>query len=125
MLEGDQEAIGNAEGGVSSADGLPPEQRVAFYLAVVRQHVQQLEVAAETALAGVPMVISGMASSTIGMAELPYKPLPFAVDGSDLLIKTIAPTTDFPHSVLLISGVKSADDVMRGDLAHDLGAVRE
>lgn len=101
--------------------GLPPEQRVAFYLAVVRQHLQQLEVAAETTLAGVPMVISGMASSTIGLAELPYKPLPFAVDGSDLLTKTIAPTTDFPHPVLLISGVKSADDVMRGEEVQLVG----
>ena len=101
--------------------GQPPAQRVAFYLAVVRQHIQRLEAAAGTPLAGVPVVVSGMASSTIGMAELPYKPLPFAVDGSDLLTKTIAPTAEFPHPVLLISGVRSADDVMRGEEVQLVG----
>ncbi|GAB2862427.1 2-dehydro-3-deoxygalactonokinase [Hymenobacter ruber] len=114
------------EGNAATAErwqqtGQPPEQRVAFYLAVVRQHIQQLEAAAKSPLAGVPVVISGMASSTIGMAELPYKPLPFAVDGSDLLTKTIVPTADFPHPVLLISGVQSDDDVMRGEEVQLVG----
>lgn len=114
------------EGNAATAErwaqaGQPPEQRVAFYLAVVRQHVEKLEAAAETALAGVPVVVSGMASSTVGMMELPYKPLPFAVDGSDLLTKIIAPTADFPHPVLLISGVKSDDDVMRGEEVQLVG----
>ncbi|MBH8567964.1 2-dehydro-3-deoxygalactonokinase [Microvirga sp. STS02] len=114
------------EGNAATAEawqqaGQPAEQRVPFYLNTVRQHIQQLEAAAGTTLAGVPVVISGMASSTIGMAELPYKPLPFAVDGSDLLTKTIAPTADFPHPVLLISGVQSDDDVMRGEEVQLVG----
>lgn len=99
----------------------PPEQRVAFYLAVVRPHVLALEAAVKTSLANVPVVISGMASSTIGLLELPYKSLPFAVDGSDLRTETIAPTADFPHATLLISGVKSADDVMRGEEVQLVG----
>ena len=101
--------------------GQPAGQRVAFYLAIVRRHIQQLEAATETTLTGVPVVISGMASSTIGMAELPYKALPFAADGSDLLTEIIAPTADFPHPVLLISGVRSADDVMRGEEVQLVG----
>ena len=114
------------EGNAATAEawqqaGQPPEQRVAFYLTIVRQHIAKLETAAGTPLAGVPVVVSGMASSTIGMVELPYKPLPFAVDGSDLLTETIAPTADFPHLVLLISGVKSDDDVMRGEEVQLVG----
>ena len=101
--------------------GQPPEQRVAFYRAIIQQHVKTLEVAAGAALAGVPVVISGMASSTIGMKELPYKSLPFATDGSDLLTETIPPTADFPHALLLISGVRSADDVMRGEETQLVG----
>ena len=93
----------------------PPEQRVAFYRAIIQSHLLKLEATVKTALDDVPVVISGMASSTIGMLELPYKPLPFAVDGSDLKTKTIAPTADFKHAILLVSGVKSDDDVMRGE----------
>ncbi|MGY3089793.1 2-dehydro-3-deoxygalactonokinase [Hymenobacter sp. UYAg731] len=110
-----------ATAGAWEQAGQPPERRVAFYLAVVGRHLQQLQATAETDLAGVPVVISGMASSTIGMAELPYKLLPFAVDGSDLLTKAIAPTAEFPHPVLLISGVKSDDDVMRGEEVQLVG----
>ena len=70
----------------------------------------------KTSLDDVPVVISGMASSTIGLRELPYKPLPFAADGSDLVAEILAPTVDFKHATLLISGVSSTDDVMRGEI---------
>ena len=103
----------------------PPEQRVGFYLAIVQQHLKALEAAVKTSLDDIPVVISGMASSTIGMAELPYKALPFATDGSDLLTKIIGPTADFKHPTLLISGVKSADDVMRGEETQLVGCLFE
>ncbi|SFQ60422.1 2-dehydro-3-deoxygalactonokinase [Hymenobacter arizonensis] len=99
----------------------PPEQRLDFYLAIVQKHLQKLQEEVKTSLEGVPVVISGMASSTIGMAELPYKPLPMAVDGSDLQTKTFEATVDFKHPVLLISGVKSNDDVMRGEEVQLVG----
>jgi 2-dehydro-3-deoxygalactonokinase len=62
-----------------------------------------------------------MASSTIGMLEVPYKPLPFATDGSDLTVKILPATPEFKHAVLLISGVKSDDDVMRGEEVQLVG----
>ena len=99
----------------------PPEQRVGFYRVIIQSHLQKLEVTLKASLDEVPVVISGMASSTIGMMELPYKPLPFAVDGSDLKIKIIAPTVDFKRVTLLISGVKSDDDVMRGEETQLVG----
>jgi len=101
--------------------GQPPEQRVAFYRTIIQHHLQLLEAAVKQPLDGVPVVISGMASSTIGMVELPYRPLPFATNGSDLLTKTMAATADFRHEILLISGVKSADDVMRGEETQLVG----
>jgi 2-dehydro-3-deoxygalactonokinase len=99
----------------------PPEQRVGFYLAIVQKHLRELEAETDISLNEVPVVISGMASSTIGMLELPYKPLPFATDGSDLAAETIAATADFDHDVLLISGVQSDDDVMRGEEVQLVG----
>ena len=101
--------------------GQAPAQRVGFYLAIIQQYVKTLEAAAGTVLTGVPVVISGMASSTIGLLELPYKSLPFAADGSDLLTKIIAPTAGFQHPTLLISGVRSPDDVMRGEEVQLVG----
>ena len=101
--------------------GQPPGQRVAFYRAILQKQLAKLETMVETSLDGVPVVISGMASSTIGMLELPYLPLPFATDGSDLLTRTIPAEPDFKHSILLISGVKSADDVMRGEEVQLVG----
>lgn len=99
----------------------PPEQRQAFYQAILRKHAQQLEQQAGWPLAGVPVVMSGMASSTIGMLELAYKDLPFAADGSDLATKLLPATLDFPHPVLLISGVKTDADVMRGEETQLVG----
>jgi 2-dehydro-3-deoxygalactonokinase len=56
-----------------------------------------------------------MASSNIGMMELPYKELPFNADGSDLHVKIIEASDEFKHEILLISGAKTASDVMRGE----------
>jgi len=103
----------------------PPEQRVRFYLAIIQPHLRKLEEQVKTSLDDVAVVISGMASSTLGMVELPYKQLPFATDGSDLATKTIAPTADFKHPTLLISGVKSDDDVMRGEETQLVGCCFE
>ena len=62
-----------------------------------------------------PVVISGMAGSSIGWKELPYARLPFRLDGSDAVVHEIEPDT------FLISGVRSEDDVMRGEETELLG----
>ena len=62
-----------------------------------------------------PIVISGMAGSSIGWKELPYARLPFRLDGSDAVVNEIEPDT------FLISGVRSEDDVMRGEETELLG----
>lgn len=101
--------------------GLPPAQRVAFYQGILGRHLANVERQAQTKLREVPVVLSGMASSTIGMLELPYKALPFATDGSDLRTETLAPTAGFELPILLISGVKTGDDVMRGEEVQLVG----
>ncbi|MFN6018402.1 MAG: 2-dehydro-3-deoxygalactonokinase [Verrucomicrobiota bacterium] len=62
-----------------------------------------------------PVVISGMAGSSIGWKELPYARLPFRLDGSDAVVDEIEP------DIFLISGVRSEDDVMRGEETELLG----
>lgn len=97
------------------------EDRISFYLTVVQKHISLLEQKAKFPVKNMPLIISGMASSTIGMVELDYKELPFSVDGSDLEVKKIEPRHDLPHDVFLISGVKSDSDAMRGEETQLVG----
>ena len=68
-----------------------------------------------------PVLISGMASSSIGIEEVAYAGLPFSLDGSGVRSKKISEQPDFPHEIILISGVKSEQDVMRGEETQLIG----
>lgn len=64
------------------------------------------------------VVISGMASSTLGWQSLPYAELPAPIDGSTLRF------VDFLHGsrqVRLVSGLRTASDVMRGEETELIG----
>ena len=89
--------------------------RFSFYRAVLSEYIAKLEHQAGYTLDNVTIVISGMASSSIGMVELPYKELSFRTDGGDLFTHVIEASEDFKHKIIIISGVKSTTDVMRGE----------
>ncbi|MBM3855215.1 MAG: 2-dehydro-3-deoxygalactonokinase [Verrucomicrobia bacterium] len=68
--------------------------------------------------ADLPVVISGMASSNLGWRALPYAELPAPIDGSTLR------SLDFRHAgrqVRLISGLRDASDIMRGEETELIG----
>jgi 2-dehydro-3-deoxygalactonokinase len=72
----------------------------------------------EIDIAKLPLVISGMAISSIGMINIPYENLPFSVTAS----------TGFESRyqqngapILLVTGVCSADDLMRGEETQMIG----
>ena len=91
-----------------------------------RQLEAQIDrLAAKTAipLADIFVVVSGMASSSIGMAEVPYATLPFATDGSQSGIRHFAAQVEFPHEMMLVSGVRSQQDVMRGEETQLIGLI--
>jgi len=67
--------------------------------------------------ASVPVVISGMASSTIGWKELPYATVPFAFDGRNAVWERIE-----PH-VYLISGLRTNTEILRGEETEAVGLV--
>ncbi|MCF3111171.1 2-dehydro-3-deoxygalactonokinase [Niabella sp. CC-SYL272] len=93
--------------------------REAYYIRFLNQQIQTLEQQLGHSLTGIPIVLSGMASSSIGVTELPYKALPFSIDGSGLIVQTIP---DDRHPLLLISGACTATDVMRGEETKIVGA---
>jgi 2-dehydro-3-deoxygalactonokinase len=95
--------------------GQEQEKRLPFYQAVLLRQIRLLQPPPDLSLQGLPVVISGMASSSVGMMELPYQPVPYHVSGSDLLRVALPATDAFPHPILLISGARTAHDVMRGE----------
>ena len=89
-------------------------KRIAFYQTYLFDQVKKIAAAFKGSVGNAPIVLSGMASSSIGMLELPYKKLPFRCDGSDLVVHTIPAKQEMP-SQIIISGVQSEVDVIRGE----------
>ena len=69
------------------------------------------------------MIISGMASSSVGFISIPYAEVPLPVDGSGLKTALIRATHQFDHDCLVISGVKTDDDIMRGEETQLIGCI--
>lgn len=74
-------------------------------------------------IAGAPILISGMASSSIGWRELPYASVPISLDGTSLVFQELPHVVSAAgeHRVLLISGVRSQTDIMRGEETELVG----
>ncbi|HYW35347.1 MAG TPA: 2-dehydro-3-deoxygalactonokinase, partial [Balneolaceae bacterium] len=104
--------------GVKTISSAPSGEPFRNYLAT---QIAKIEERSAQPLAFVPVVISGMASSSIGWKELPYGSLPFLLDGSQLPIKQIPKAEEFPHDILLVSGICSSSDVMRGEETQMIG----
>jgi 2-dehydro-3-deoxygalactonokinase len=87
--------------------------RQQWYKRHLMQQVEQLWIElGMDSLAEMPLVISGMASSSIGMMELPYALVPAGLDGSGLKTEWL----DLEGmKVLIISGLRTESDVMRGE----------
>ncbi len=101
----------------------PVRNRLRFYARIIREHVVRLQRKHRASLAGIPVVVSGMASSTVGIGELPYRKLPIAVSSARLVTKRIGVSKDFPHPLLMISGVCTDSDIMRGEETMLVGAL--
>ena len=117
--------------GISSDEGIAPtyelmqksnSERYPFYQAIIAKGIEKLAAESGMLLTGIPLIVSGMASSSLGMMELDYKMLPVRLDGSDLLVHIESQSSDFMHPMALVSGVKSSDDAMRGEESLVVGS---
>jgi 2-dehydro-3-deoxygalactonokinase len=99
----------------------PEDLRFSFYLDRIKRQVQSIEKGVNDSLDGFPLVISGMACSTLGMIDLPYSDVPFSTDGSDLVTKLVDAEDDFKHNIIFISGARTATDAMRGEETQLVG----
>ena len=72
----------------------------------------------QSVAADIPCILSGMASSSIGIRELPYGRLPLSLDNFML------PYEKLKEHIYLFSGLSDQEDVMRGEEVQILGAAR-
>lgn len=93
----------------------------AHFTSNLKRKIGLLEQKTGRSLHGLPVVLSGMVTSSIGWSELPYTPLPVDLRSPDLQMEMMEADHDFEHPVLLVSGVRSDDDVMRGEEMELLG----
>jgi 2-dehydro-3-deoxygalactonokinase len=87
-------------------------ERISFYKKVLADCLRQFEPDFDKYI---PVIISGMASSSIGMMEIPYQDFPFTWDAEQFPVTKVAASNDLSHPVFLVSGFKTNDDVMRGE----------
>ena len=92
-----------------------------FYLQFLLAQIKLLLAESSEDYKNIPLLISGMASSSIGIEELPYAKIPFALDGGNTLSKFIKNSAEFPYDLFLISGVSTQSDVMRGEETQMIG----
>jgi 2-dehydro-3-deoxygalactonokinase len=87
-------------------------ERLNFYRSFIQSNIDKMRA---DVVKDLPIIISGMASSTIGMKELAYAKTPFNLSGDDLITEHFVADEFCKHDILLISGLQTADDVMRGE----------
>lgn len=93
----------------------PVTGRLQFYLEYLKNSIDSLAEKTGFSLHNLPILVSGMASSSIGMKELPYADLPFPLDGHSAHSEWINTEPILSNPLLLISGVQQTGDVMRGE----------
>ena len=91
--------------------GLQENERITFYKNVLLQYITQLN----ANVLGLPILMSGMASSSIGIKEIPYGNLPFDFQMVKLPVEHLAKDQHFNHDIFMIGGLKTGNDAMRGE----------
>jgi 2-dehydro-3-deoxygalactonokinase len=109
------------EGAAALAATSTPETRPACFEGALRRSFESLAMRTSQPLDGLPVVISGMASSSVGWISLPYSRLPFDLNGQDAVVERLKLDD---HPILLISGVRDELDVMRGEETELLGLMQ-
>ena len=92
------------------------------YRAFLAVEIPALFAAAGTAPQHAPVILSGMITSSLGWKQPPYAQLPFPLDGSAAVIERDRLETGHgTHELVFVSGVRGADEVMRGEECELIG----
>jgi 2-dehydro-3-deoxygalactonokinase len=99
--------------------------RLQYFQQHLKKNIDLLENKISASLKHIPLVVSGMASSSIGMKELAYASLPFPINGANAVFEKIGQEENFLHDIYLISGVRNENDVMRGEETQLIGLLEQ
>jgi 2-dehydro-3-deoxygalactonokinase len=102
---------------VAEGRSADPAARQEAFASILASALAELAGRVHGGLAGEPLIVSGMASASVGWRELPYAPMPTPVDGSGLHVECL-PALEAPtgsHPVWLVSGLCTGSDMMRGE----------
>jgi len=120
-------ANGAVEGELRSEEGVArlardqaPGKRAKAFERALDAHVRELSRRHGLQPGDIPVVVSGMASSSVGWRELPYAQVPFPVDGSGAVTAPVPFSTGRPPATL-VSGLRTETEVMRGEEAQLIG----
>lgn len=105
--------------GLNSGDA-----RELLFAEVMTQRIRELSL--RHTISRAPLIISGMASSTIGWKELPYARAPVTLDARGLRVESLV--WDSPDNLgptYLVSGVATDADMMRGEECQAIGILAE
>ena len=91
-------------------------RRAEVFASFLRDKLAELLAGERTLKHTLPLVISGMASSSVGWCELPYAKTPFLIDGRGLSSHELDwRKPEWIGKTYLISGLATAYDMMRGE----------
>jgi 2-dehydro-3-deoxygalactonokinase len=104
-----------------------PKARSRVFRQVLVDAIRELGTGTGTARvpSGMPVVISGMASSSVGWRELPYAPTPCGWDGAGLRVESMdtVEVDEASHPVWMVSGLSTGADMMRGEETELMGVL--
>ena len=121
---------GHIVGGVALAEGVKHTheqwrerggERAAVYGEVLERGLAGLRAQIGAPLERAVVLVSGMASSSVGLVELPCAGLPFSLRGEDVVFRVLETPLAGGQRVVLVSGVRSEHDVMRGEETQLIG----
>lgn len=98
--------------------------RFDFYSARLQSSIAELAQKNNINTDNIPVIVSGMASSSLGMEEIPYAVLPFKINGSQASVRVFENYNGPNAPLIIVSGVKSSEDVMRGEEAQLIGLIQ-
>ena len=100
--------------------------RADVFARFLNRKVEALLAGEKTPAHKLPLVISGMASSSVGWRELPYAKTPFPLDGSGVQSHELNwSKPEWLGPVYLISGIATACDMMRGEETEVVGLMSD
>jgi 2-dehydro-3-deoxygalactonokinase len=98
--------------------------RFDFYSDFLKSSILEIGIKSGKSVHNIPVIVSGMASSSLGMEESPYAELPFDIYGSQASVRVFKNFNGPDANLVLVSGVKSYEDVMRGEEAQLIGLIK-